>query len=316
MDFELRIIKVSWAAKDQPLGIEEKAWSPITLTPDIHGTYQADITAYPEVSGNRPGQLGILAANIDSPPLLIKANGEQSEMYPVKSSKGETWWIEKGKWQKKDEYHDAPICRHAGKAHIRIGVVDLHLNISAPGFSKSEFEILLEDFKNSLWELILNSTSPVTASTDRKAGISEEFFEAVRDHIRCSQDALSKPHLELKECEKEQSLDKVKPSNKTFKELAQKGSPRKISGRGHIPSYNTIENRFLFSIITKLYRALDSLHRSAIKRANDRANRSKRAEEKAHSYNEWKTVQPEILDQEINELQYEIERWKKMQVIS
>ena len=121
MDFELRIIRVRWAAKSQPIGIEERAWSPIALTPDIHGTYQADITAYPEVSGNRPGQLGIFAANIESPPLLIKANGEQSEMYPVKSSKGETWWIEKGKWRKDKGYHDDPICRHAGNRRQAAG---------------------------------------------------------------------------------------------------------------------------------------------------------------------------------------------------
>lgn len=304
--FELRIVRVRWAGKNQPLDVET-AWSPTHLIADGRSGYVADITAYPEVSFRRSGQIGILTPDLLSPPVLILGGGESlQELFPVKASDGRTWWIERGKWKQfKDGngYHDAPICRHAGAAHLRVGSVDLRLRISMPGFNEQEFAALLDEFKNGLWQLILDPKSPVTVS-DRRAdgGVSEAFLDAVRDHIRHAERALAQPHLELRERSEQQPLGRVRPTMRTFQELALRGAPRWITGRGHAPSYDTPENRLLVAMIFRLNRSIRSLQQASLDLAADFNRRADAAEAHAETLNGWVRVAPERLEQELAEL--------------
>ncbi len=305
--FEIRIVKVRWNSKKEARDVEV-AWSPTLLVEDGQGGYTADITAYPELSFRRPGQIGILAPELTSPPVLVLGGGEsQQELYSVSASDGRTWWIELGKWKTLkggDGYHDAPICRHAGEAHLRVGAVDLRLRVSMPGFNEQEFETLLDEFRFGLWQLILEPMSPVTISVRQPdLGVSEAFLEAIRNHIRHVERALAKPHLELRERSEQQPLTKVRPMARTFQELALRGAPRWITGRGHAASYDTPENRLLLTMTVTLNRLLQSCFQLACERANDFGRQADIAEAHAKTLNGFVKVAPEKLDQELRELQ-------------
>ncbi|MFB1489350.1 MULTISPECIES: hypothetical protein [unclassified Thiocapsa] len=305
--FEIRIVQVHWASSGKPLDVET-AWSPTLLVENGLEGYTADITAYPEVSFRRPGQIGILAPGLTSPPVLVLGGGESvQELSPVKASDGRTWWIERGKWKKSDNggYHDSKLCRHAGMAHLRVGSVDLRLRISMPGFNEQEFETLLGEFRNGLWQLILERESPVTVSARQAdGGVNDAFLEAVRDHIRHAEHALAQPHLELRERTEQQPLTKVRPMMRTFQELALRGAPRWVSGRGHAPSYDTPENRLLLAMTVRLNRSLRSLLQAANDMAVDFDRRAGAAEAHAKSLNGWVKVVPEKLEQELAELHF------------
>lgn len=263
--FEIRIIRVRWASRGCPSDVET-ALAPIDLMDDGLGGFVADVSAYPEVDSQGHGQIGVFAPQLDSPPILMGADGKSSELSPVRAADGRTWWIEKGKWKKDwmGGYHDAPLCRHAGEARIQVGGVTVRLRIAAPGFSVGEFDALLEEFRNGLWRLVLDSGSPATATDwHSDGGISDAFLDAVRDHIRHVERALKQPHGELRERQERQPLARVHPTTRTFQELALRGLPRLITGRGHAPSFDTPENRQLVAMISRLLRSLQGLYRAA-----------------------------------------------------
>lgn len=306
--FEIRIIRVRWASKDVCLDLET-AHAPIPLIDVGERKYRAEVTAYPEVSPQRQGQVAVSAPDLVSPPELVLADGNRCELSPVKDGDGRTWWIEKGKWKKAEDggYYDAPLCRHAGEAHLWLGQVAVRLWIAAPGFTETEFETLLDEFRNGLWQLILDPRSPATATDCRpEGGLSEEFLEAVRNHIRHANRALDQPHRELRERQEQQLLARVRPTTKTFQELAFRGSPRHVTGRGHAPTFNTLENRQLLAMTSRLFRSLQALYKAAQGAADDFKKRADDAKGRADYLKliEGRTkVDPEQLQREIAEQQ-------------
>lgn len=306
--FEIRIVRVRWASKDVCLDLET-AHAPIPLIDDGERKYRAEVTAYPEVSPQRQGQVAVSAPDFVSPPELVLADGNRCELSPVKDGDGRTWWIEKGKWKKAEDggYYDAPLCRHAGEAHLWLGQDAVRLWIAAPGFTETEFEILLDEFRNGLWQLILDPRSPATATDCRpEGGLNEAFLEAVRDHIRHANRALDQPHRELRERQEQQLLSRVRPTTRTFQELALRGLPRHITGRGHAPSFNTLENRQLLAMTSRLFRSLQALYKAAQGAADDFKKRADDAKWRADylKRNEGRIkIDSERLRHEIAELQ-------------
>ena len=183
----------------------------------------------------------------------------------------------------------------------------MRLWIAAPGFTETEFETLLDEFRNGLWQLILDPRSPATATDCRpEGGLSEEFLEAVRNHIRHANRALDQPHRELRERQEQQLLARVRPTTKTFQELAFRGSPRHITGRGHAPTFNTLENRQLLAMTSRLFRSLQALYKAAQGAADDFKKRADDAKGRADYLKliEGRTkVDPEQLQREIAEQQ-------------
>lgn len=306
--FELRIVRITWASKDVPLEVDA-AQDAVPLGACATGEVRAQIYAYPKVSPARQGQLAVRGPNLDCPPALVLADGSHRGLTAVQGADGRTWWIEKGMWRKTVEggYHDAPLCRHAGEAHLRVGSVDVWVHIAAPGFTEQEFETLLDEFRNGLWQLVLDAASPATTTVCRPdGGISEAFLQAVRDHLRYANQALDQPHRELRERQIQQPLAKVRPTTRTFQELALRGTPKHITGRGHAPSFDTPENRQLLAMVSRLYRSLNALRQAAQEVANDLARRAAAADARAAELKRcegWTKVDPDRLRQEIAELE-------------
>ena len=307
--FEIRIIRVLWV-KREILKKIETADEPVNVYDEEGGTFSADILAYPELGPYRQGQIGINVTDSSVTPKLVQADGTITEFSPLKASDGRTWWVEMGKWKKiqgGSGYYDAPLCRHAGHASLTIGDFSVSLRISPPGFTEDEFEILLDEFRNGLWQLVLDSDSPVTATDLQQStiGAGRDFIEAVRDHLRNVRNALEQPHCELRERQEQQLPSRVRPTTKTFQEIATKGNPRYLTGRGHSPSYNTPENQQLATMTYRLLRAMQALHRAALGVSDDfdrRAESSILRQKNLLESEGYIKIDPHRLQREINEL--------------
>ena len=271
---ELRIIQVHWVRKDQP-GQVETARDPIPLEHD--GTdWAAEVPTYPKLDGRVYGQLAVAASDGAATPSLLRASGDGSALTLVRAADGGAWWIEKGEWQKKPGYHDAPLCRHAGEARLQVGSHLIRLRVAPTGFSAAEFEQLLDAFRNGAWQLILDARSPTRATDDRTdGGIDPVFLEAVAAFIRYAGRALDQPHRELREVREQQPIERVRPHIGTFRDLAIRGEPRLISGRGHAPSFDTPENRRLRAMCDRLRSLLRALYTGAERAADDLDQRAR-----------------------------------------
>lgn len=306
--FEIRIIRAHWVKKEVLLKVET-ADEPIHLQDEGDGNFSADILAYPELGPHRFGQVGVCVSDPSVTPTLIQADENAIKLSPLRASDGRIWWVEMGKWKKIPNgtgYYDAPLCRHAGQAHLQVGQSSVSLKISPPGFTEDEFEILLDEFRNGLWQLVLDTNSPVTAiDYNSTAGVSEAFLDAVRDHLLNVHNALDQPHSELRERQEQQLLTRVRPITKTFQELATRGNPRYITGRGHAPSYNTPENQQLATMTHRLLRAMQALHRAARGAAGDFEKRAEDSKTRLHNLENSKgyiKVDSRRLQQEIDEV--------------
>ncbi|AUB80560.1 hypothetical protein THSYN_06070 [Candidatus Thiodictyon syntrophicum] len=268
--FELRIIRVAWAKQDIPLAVEVAQY-PIPLQPDGTG-WIAEIAAYPVLPSAGGGQLAVQLPPGAPAPVLIAADDRPVPMVPIRAPDGPEWWIEKGKWRnaKNGNYHDAPLCRHAGDARLQVGDDRIRLQVYAPGFEGGDFDALLDEFRNGAWQLILEPSSP-TRGTDRRAdgGVDPVFLEAVSAFIRYAGRALDQPHRELREVRELQPIERVRPHTGTFRELATRGAPRRVSGRGHVASFDTPENRQLLAMCGRLGRTLRALNAGAQGAASD-----------------------------------------------
>jgi len=312
---ELRIIRVTWPKKDQYTEVQV-AQEPIPFEYESGG-WVAEVPAYPKVEGTAFGQLAVAVQSVDTTPALIQANGDAFSLSLIRAPDGREWWIEKGQWHKSKEggYHDAPLSRHAGEARLQVGGHLIRLRVSPTGFTAEEFETLLDEFRNGAWQLILDPMSP-TRATDRRGdgGIDPAFIDAVSAFIRYAGRALDQPHRELREIRELQPIERVRPSVATFRELAARGAPRLVSGRGHAPSFNTPENRQLLAMCSRLRRTLRGLLAGAEGATRDLLGRSQRAEERAahlHASLGRARVDARRLDQLIEELEGQIKAYRR-----
>jgi pyrethroid hydrolase len=279
---ELRIIRISWAREDVSTDVET-AQHPIRLEQDELG-WVAEVPAYPKVGGGVYGQLAVALVDGAVDPYLLLANDEPFRLTLVTAPDGREWWVEKGKWKKakQAQYHDAPLCRHVGEARLCVGSETIRLRIAPTGFAGEAFDALLEEFRNGAWKLILDPLSP-TRATDRRGdgGIDPAFLDAVAEFIRYAGRALDQPHRELREIRELQRLERVRPNVGTFRELAIRGLPRSVIGRGHAPSFNTPDNRQLLWMCSRLRRILNGLSAGAQASIRDLLGRAQAAQERA-----------------------------------
>lgn len=309
---ELRILNVTWAAKDTPLRVVLGA-SSIPLADAGPGCYAAETFAYPKVSPGKQGQLGVRQTqDSDQPPVIVLADGSEQRLVQVTGDDGQTWWIEKGKWHKDWQCHEAGSRNRPGNVLLRVGQFEITLQILTPGFSIDEFGVLLEEFRNGLWQLILDPKSPSTVRDQRAdGGINDEYLAAVRDFAQHARRALERPHIELRERQTLQPADRVRPTTRTFQELALRGAPRLVTGRGHAPSFDTPENRQILAMATRLDRSVRALQGATDAYACDLERRAVEADGRAAALDGWVSVAPERLNQDIAEMKARLDAFRK-----
>ena len=254
-NLELRLVNIRWHSQDKFAYINEKSQNPIRIVEQKNKHFTAEIPSYPRLENKLACQFAVQLKSVLAQEIpKVKREDDAIDLFPILDSKHGKWWIEKGEWEKQYKYHDAPSCRHAGDYTINIGDIIIHLNITPSGFSFIEYQNLLNSFKGELWQLILDKNSTSTISKEGKIKFHrDEFNKKVSKFIMFANEIIDKPNEELIEKQEIQRIEKVRPTSKTFMELAAKGNSVKfLTGRGYEPSYNTQENRYIADIIKRL----------------------------------------------------------------
>lgn len=249
--FELRLINVNWNGKNKISSIQSSK-EPIPILYDNTIGFFAETFAYPSIDNNLPAQLALITyeENI-TPKQILNGNKEIDWILIEDPDTADKYWIENGKWKK--FYLDAPSHRHAGILALLIGDQKCIVDIQVPGFTITEFEQILDDFRTGCWELILSDNSPVQVSKESNHSVySEDFIKYLRNFIKSVERIIELPKNELREKQVIDKYERARPVPRTFMDIALKGKPRTVASRGHIESFNTPENQYIAGIVFRL----------------------------------------------------------------
>ncbi len=312
-DFELKLVRIHWQSKDHFGYIDAISHSPIKLTKQEENIYTADIPSY-SLLGNKHSQIAFRCiSTFNSPPKILQEN-DTKNLFSVSDPKHGKWWIEKGDWIRQYKYHDAPSCRYVGLFTINIGDITIRLNITPSGFTPVEYQRLLDSFKGELWQLILEKDSHVTTSNDGKGKLpGEEFQREVGKFIKFAEQVLVKPNEELRERQEIQRIEKVRPTSKTFMELAARGtSIKSVTGRGYKPSYNTPENKYIADIVNRLVLVVRNLKNGMQSSKESLETNVKFLQENiSQNKNDYIEIDSDKLDAEIEQEESKKRRWEQ-----
>lgn len=261
--FEAKYINVAWSDSETVRSIQESR-DPIEIELHDANFYKLEAVTYSKVEENVSGQLAfhILDAGLDFIPYFINSSNEKIELISVTNDEtAKVWWIENGKWNKKSKYRDSPLCRHVGEAEVVLGDVHCIIQIRSLSFTHDELNLYLQDFTNDLWDLILKEDSYISgaAKTKEVQLAKHEFIELIELFIKYVEKILKNPKKELRETQIVQDSKKVRPTPRTFMEIATKGMSKYLTGRGYTESYNVSENRYIHAIVNKLYILIDNM---------------------------------------------------------
>ncbi|MFZ1519446.1 MAG: DUF2357 domain-containing protein [Ignavibacteriaceae bacterium] len=318
--FEIRLISINWIAKDK-IGAIKKALAPLEMDYDPELGFSADAFSYPKIDEKTTAQISVKCFDNKIAPELAHSDGSTEQLLKVQDPiTKEIYWIENGDWKSikssngyKFWYMDAPSHRRAGKLNIRIGDQACLINISIPKFSADEYDEILNDFKNTCWELILDVNSGVTVEDYSETGVfSEKFYQHLTEFIRASKNILRMPHNELREKQILLKPERVRPIPRTFMELAVKGKPKTLSSRGYETSFNTPENRYIAGLAKKLSLLLYHQERISIGFSKRIKFKIKEIEKRINSYSDKFKVNPATLDFTIERERKKIEEKQKI----
>ncbi|QBG34790.1 nuclease domain-containing protein [Litorilituus sediminis] len=268
--FEARYVRITWQDKSSALNIKTSKDS-IEI---IHGSetdFELEATAFSKVDIGVTGQLAfsVVDERITEPLCFDKPNGDRSQLIPVIDNETKrTWWVEGEIWfkgsresKRKDKRWESEIFRSAGKVKLRVGKYSCSIKIRSHSFTYDQLENYLQDFKNELWYLILHETSYISAPVKEKQTriLDDSALDYFHRYIAFVEKILENPKLELRESQEQKNFRQVKPTPRTFMEIASSGFKTKLTSRAYKPSYNVPENQYVLFTANRLYNLLSNL---------------------------------------------------------
>ena len=254
---EVKYLLVSWAG---PETVEKLEVSRDALDVElIEGQWQVETTTYPVDEYGQYLRVGIRIkdADLQHPPYVLMANGSHQPLLEVKAPGSDvSWWIEHGGWKGngKNKYYESVLATTAGRMDVMIQSRCLTILNHTFNFSVEELEYYLSDFKNNLWTLILESSSPTKASVVKQSGgfLNEHLLQLLHEFIASTEQLIENPSVELKETQSKQPIRNVKPLPRTFREFTAKPHEKHFTSRAYEQSLDTPENRFICYWVDRL----------------------------------------------------------------
>nr|ELR5041416.1 EstP [Providencia stuartii] len=261
--FEIRYIDVQWYDENTVLKVVE-SYLPLSVHyDDSQKSFSCTTTLYPKAEGIRLGQLAFRYLDEDTTALYFeKTDGSRVQLKNIKDKdSGKSWWIEAVSWQSDVKQWTRTLHRTAGTVKIGLGSQSCTIHIGLSEFTADQLNRYLSDFKNDLWELILDEQSYVTAKAKKveEGGVDEETLRLVSNLLSHTKNITKKPKSELREVQALKSRKLVRPVNRTFMELAIKGYSKELTSRATTPSFNVPENRYVLFVLQRLYSILKQL---------------------------------------------------------
>ena len=260
---EAKYINIKWADKSSSLKIIESK-DAIQSIKTSANNFTLEATNFTKIDIEHYGQLAfrILDSSPTSSPYFLKATDEKSYLIKVKdNTSNKTWWVEGDKWSKRNKRWESEIFRSAGNVKLNIGQYCITIRIGSCSFSYDQLNKYLQDFKNDLWYLVLHETSYISAPVkEKKTQIldvnSVQYFYRFNGFAT---KVLEQPKSELREIQELKNIRQVKPTPRTFMEIATTGYKKQLTSRGYKPSYNVPENKYVLYIVNRIVTLLKNL---------------------------------------------------------
>lgn len=306
--FEIKYLAISWAGPDEvsKLGVSNDS----VLLQHNRGWF-AETTTFPAFYHYIGIQ--ITAAELLHVPYFVMANGEQQPLVPVKvPGEDQIWWIQSEGWDESSCRHLSSLYRTSGRVTLVAQREIITLENNAVNFTFAELEYYLNDFKDSLWMLILDTGSVVQANLQKETPnyVDPQVVRVFQKFIESVETLIKKPAMVLEETIAKRPLRKVRPLPRTFREIAIIPNARSLTSRANIESYNTAENRFVCHCVKRVQYVLRTLQRIAQGQIN--AYQQSLEQEQLWlnnlSTDGTKVIDPAVYDFEIEELQRRLEK--------
>ena len=275
--FEVKYIQVRYVNKKIIGSIKESKYS-LSIDKVGDNEFLIDTITYPKLENGEAGQLAfrILDDSVIGTPYFIIGDINKELISIQDPDSNKIWWIENGSWKEirnntgKIIYRDSVICRTVGTTKIKIDTYECLIKINSLSFTVDQLHYYLGDFKDSLAELVW-SDSYVSASLPGKSikFDSENFLDLLSQFVKFTEKIVDSPKKELREQQSKRNYKKVRPVSKTFMEVATKGFSKELTSRDYIESFNVSENRYIYSIVNRIYIQSKSLNNILYKRVSN-----------------------------------------------
>jgi hypothetical protein len=261
--FEAKYINIKWADKESALSINESTDS-ISITTIDSTNFELEAITFKKISDHEYGQLAFRFIDEDftEPVYFLKSNAEKSLLHSVTDNlTKKIWWVEGEEWSKSNKRWQSEIFRSVGSVDFKFGKYSCLIKIGSSSFTYEQLENYLHDFKNDLWYLVLHETSYISASIKEKKTpvLDEHTIERFNILINFASKIIENPKSELREIQELKNLKQVKPTPRTFMEIATTGYKKQHTSRAYKPSYNIAENQYVLFIINRLLNLINNL---------------------------------------------------------
>ena len=323
--FEAKYIQVNYLNKNTIGSIKKSKYIlPVEILDN--NEYAIEAITYSKLDTGESGQLAfrILDDSIDENPYFVIGVDINMLLALKDPDTGHIWWIENGSWKKTENkdgkkiiYRDSVICRSVGQTKINIANSSCLIQINSTTFSYSQLDAYLEDFKASLSELIFSEDSYVSANAKEKEIkiANKELLDLLFQFIKFAEKTIYNPKKELREKQSIQNYKKVRPIPKTFMEIATQGIKKELTSRDYIESYDVAENRYIHSIVKRVYILLNTLNHITKRRIKTLKNELNNRTEKFNQLDTDKIlISQEACESHILDLKKKVEKEKEKSI--
>ena len=263
---EVKYINVTWADKNTALSVLKSENIQINSIDDL--TYQIDAITYSKITERIPGQIAFhILGNEKYTTPYFEINGEEkSHLIPITDNEtSKVWWIENGKYDRKNKRRDSPICRHVGEVILNIANITCIVQVNSSSFTYDDLRLYLDDFQNDFWYLILKENSYIKGQSKKEKQqqkiLDPSATKVISNFIDFVTKVINNPKKELREIQSLKEIKKVRPVPRTFMEIATKGYKKLLTSRDYRDSYNVAENKYIYYITDKIYILLKRMTR-------------------------------------------------------
>ncbi|GLS83511.1 hypothetical protein [Paraferrimonas haliotis] len=249
---EFRYLDVSWSDPETVKSLEISR-NPIPVEELENGSYLIEGMTYQKY-------LPRIAVHIISEkqlhiPYVKDGEGNKVQLIPVKDPKTQKdWWIHSDGWDANSKHYLTELYRTVGVVELVIQNTPVTLKNNASNLTVDDLEEYLQDFKDGLWQIILNLQSSVKGTVSKSSNmLSEEAISLFRDFADSLEAMMKKPVVELKEVQEKKAFKQVRPVNLTFREIATKGIRKQLTSRSYNETFDTPENRYLHSCAYRVF---------------------------------------------------------------
>jgi hypothetical protein len=316
---EIRYLDVAWINERQ---IRSVCVSDVALDVQFDGRgFSVETFVFPK-SGHHVGIR--LDAQTYTPPSIRLANGETLLLMPVSApGSSQVWWIFADGWNEAAGRYYSLLYRTVGRTSVSIGNYELLIENHSVNFTVDELEHYLADFKNGLWELVLDNRSASTLKVSDPVGafVDQEVLSYLNKFCDFAERVVNSPVIHLAEGYSQRPLDKVRPTTTTFRELATRPGAMSYTSRSRFDNVDIPDNRFAHYCVSRVYQIVISLQRMVNGKEQLIVHQIERSRQRLHEIDSQLSghssvaVDPRIFDAEVETIRQQCEKCERSVVL-